>query len=165
MTIYSFDILLSQVGTSLLFLQFQLLLLTLHTDFSGGRSGSLVCPSLEEFSTVWALDLKPVEVPTPSLQNGVSLDKSLHISGWDWPYQDDVDFQTSLEIFFLKLNMNIMEKQHREVRSFSSKLQGSEFESQSPHLTDTLAKWLYFSVSQLHHLYTGDDNVLCCKSL
>ena len=30
-----------------------LLLLDLHTDFSGGRSGSLVFPSLEEFSTVY----------------------------------------------------------------------------------------------------------------
>ena len=29
-----------------------LLLLNLHTDFSGGRSGGLVFPSLEEFSTV-----------------------------------------------------------------------------------------------------------------
>ena len=31
---------------------FYLLLLDLHTDFSGGMSGSLVFPSLEEFSTV-----------------------------------------------------------------------------------------------------------------
>ena len=29
-----------------------MLLLDLHTDFSGGRSGDLVFPSLEEFSTV-----------------------------------------------------------------------------------------------------------------
>ena len=29
-----------------------MLLLDLHTDFSGGRSGGLVFPSLEEFSTV-----------------------------------------------------------------------------------------------------------------
>ena len=28
------------------------MLLDLHTDFSGGRSGGLVFPSLEEFSTV-----------------------------------------------------------------------------------------------------------------
>ena len=53
MTIYSLDVLLSQFGTSLLFhIQFSLLLLDLHTDFSGGRSGDLVFPSLEEFSTV-----------------------------------------------------------------------------------------------------------------
>ena len=53
MTIYSLDVLLSQFGTSLLFhVQFYLLLLDLHTDFSGNRSGGLVFPSLEEFSTV-----------------------------------------------------------------------------------------------------------------
>jgi len=47
-------VLLSQFGTSLLFhVKFQLLLLDLHTDFSGGRSGGLVCPSLSEFSTVY----------------------------------------------------------------------------------------------------------------
>ena len=52
-TIYSLDVLLSQLGTSLLsHVQFQLLLLDLHIDFSGGRSGGLVFPSLEEFSTV-----------------------------------------------------------------------------------------------------------------
>ena len=40
-------VLLSQFGTSLLFdMQFYLLLLDLHTDFLGGRSGSLVFPSL-----------------------------------------------------------------------------------------------------------------------
>ena len=31
---------------------FSVLLLDLHTDFSGGKSGSLVFPSLSEFSTV-----------------------------------------------------------------------------------------------------------------
>ena len=42
-----------QFGTSLLFyVQFSLLLLDLHTDFSKGRSCGLVFPSLEEFSTV-----------------------------------------------------------------------------------------------------------------
>ena len=29
------------------------MLLDLHTDFFGGRSGDLVCPSLSEFSTVY----------------------------------------------------------------------------------------------------------------
>ena len=53
MTIYSLDELLSQFGTSPLFHnQFQLLLLDLHTDFSGGRSGGLVFPSLSEYSMV-----------------------------------------------------------------------------------------------------------------
>ena len=50
---YSLDLFLSQFGTSLLFhAQFWLLLLDLHTDFSGGRSGGLVFPSLETFVTV-----------------------------------------------------------------------------------------------------------------
>ena len=35
--------------------QFYLLLLDLHTDFSGGRSGGLVFPSLEEFSKVFVM--------------------------------------------------------------------------------------------------------------
>ena len=53
MTIYSLDILLFLFGTSLLFhVQFYLLLPDLHTDFSGGRSGGLLFPSLSEFSTV-----------------------------------------------------------------------------------------------------------------
>ena len=53
MTIYSLDILLSRVGTSLLLhVQFKLLLLDLHTDFSGGRSGGLRFLSLSEFSIV-----------------------------------------------------------------------------------------------------------------
>ena len=52
MTIYSLDILLFQFGTSLFHVQFYLLLLELHTDFSGGRSGGLVFSSLSEFSTV-----------------------------------------------------------------------------------------------------------------
>ena len=48
---YNLDILLSQFGTSLLFhVQLKLLLLDLHTDLSGGRSGGLVFPSLSEFS-------------------------------------------------------------------------------------------------------------------
>ena len=50
MTIYSLDVLLFLFGTSLLFhVQFYLLLPDLHTDFSRGRSGGLVFPSLSEF--------------------------------------------------------------------------------------------------------------------
>ena len=46
MTIYSFDVLLPHFGTSLFFhVQFSLLLLDLHTDFSGGKSGGLAFPS------------------------------------------------------------------------------------------------------------------------
>ena len=53
MTRYSLDVLLFLYGTSLLFhVQFYLLLPDLHTDFSRGRSGGLVFPSLSEFSTV-----------------------------------------------------------------------------------------------------------------
>ena len=54
MTRYSLDVLLFLFGTSLLFhVQFSLLLPDLHTDFSRGRSGGLVFPSLSEFSTVY----------------------------------------------------------------------------------------------------------------
>ena len=53
MTICSLDVLLFLFGTSLLFhVQFLQFLPDLHTDFSGGRSGGLVFPSLEELSTV-----------------------------------------------------------------------------------------------------------------
>ena len=49
-TIYSLDVLLFLFGTSLLFhVQFYLLLPDLHIDFSGGRSGGLVFPSLSNF--------------------------------------------------------------------------------------------------------------------
>ena len=47
---YSLDVLLFLFGTSLLFhVQFELLLPDLHTDFSRGRSGGLVFPSLSKF--------------------------------------------------------------------------------------------------------------------
>ena len=47
MTIYSLEVLLFLFGSSLLFhVQFKLLLPDLHTDFSRGRSGGLVFPSL-----------------------------------------------------------------------------------------------------------------------
>ena len=53
MTIYSLDVVLSLFGTSLLFqAQFKLLFLDLHRDFSGGRWGGLVFPSLSEFSSL-----------------------------------------------------------------------------------------------------------------
>ena len=53
MTVYSLNVILFLFGTSLLFhVQFLLLLSDLHTDFSVGRSGGLVFPSLEDFSTV-----------------------------------------------------------------------------------------------------------------
>ena len=50
MTIYSIDVLLFLFGTSLLFhVQFYLLLLDLHTDFSGGRSAGLVFHFFKNF--------------------------------------------------------------------------------------------------------------------
>ena len=53
MTIFRFDVLVSQLGTSPLFhVQFWLLLPDLHTDLSRGRWGSLVFPSVWEISTV-----------------------------------------------------------------------------------------------------------------
>ena len=53
MTTYSLDALLLLFGTRLSFhVLFYLLLPDLHTDFSRGRSGGLVFPSLSEFSTV-----------------------------------------------------------------------------------------------------------------
>ena len=63
MTIYSLDILLFLFGTSLLFhVQFELLLPDLHTDFSRGRSGGLVFPSLSEISSLLSALLKWNEV-------------------------------------------------------------------------------------------------------
>ena len=54
MTIYSLNVLLFL--TSLLFhVQFELLLPDLHTDFSRGRSGGLVFPTLLELSTVYVI--------------------------------------------------------------------------------------------------------------
>ena len=53
MTIHSLDVLLSQFGTNLLLISSSnCCFLTCITNFSRGRSGGLVFPSLEEFSTV-----------------------------------------------------------------------------------------------------------------
>ena len=53
MTIYSLDVLLFLFGTSLLFHDhFQLLLPDLLTDFSRGRTDSLVFPSLTQFVVI-----------------------------------------------------------------------------------------------------------------
>ena len=54
MAVFSLNhVLLSQFGANLLFhVQSQLLLLDLYTDFSGGRSGGLVFPSLRFFQFV-----------------------------------------------------------------------------------------------------------------
>ena len=73
-TIYSLDVLLSQFGTSLLFyVQFKLFLFEVHTDFSRGRSGGLIFPSFEEFSTVfcdpWSSRDSQESPPTPQFKS------------------------------------------------------------------------------------------------
>ena len=74
MTIYSPDVLLPQFGTSLLFyVQFKLFLFEVHTDFSRGRSGGLIFPSFEEFSTVfcdpWSSRDSQESPPTPQFKS------------------------------------------------------------------------------------------------
>ena len=53
-----------------------MLLLDLHTDFSGGRSGGLVFPSLEEFSTVVVIHT----VKGFGIVNKAKVDVSLELS-------------------------------------------------------------------------------------
>ena len=91
MTIYSFDIHLFRLGASLLFhVQFWLFLLDLHTDFSGGRSGGLVFPSLSCFGIV----------------NKAKLDVSLELSCFfDDP--TDVGSLISGSFVFSKTSLNI----------------------------------------------------------
>ena len=57
------------------------LLLDLHTDFSGGRTGGLVFPSLSEFSTVccdphsqrlWQLDIRNINNPIKKLAKDIN---------------------------------------------------------------------------------------------
>ena len=63
MIIYSLDVLLSLFGTHLLFHdQFQLLLLDMHTDFSGGRSGGMVFLSLRIFQFVVIYTVKVFDI-------------------------------------------------------------------------------------------------------
>ena len=52
-----------------------MLLLDLHTDFSGGKSGGLVFPTLEEFSTVYCDQHKGF-----GIVNTVELDVFLELS-------------------------------------------------------------------------------------
>ena len=77
MTIYSLDILLFLFGTSLFFhVQFELLLPDLHISFSRGRSGALVFPSLEEFSTVYC----DPHSQRPGIVNKAEIDVFLELS-------------------------------------------------------------------------------------
>ena len=64
--------------------QFQLLLLDLHTDFSGDRSGGLVFPSLEEFSIVWLVYI----VKRFGIVNKAEIDVFLELSCF---FSDPVD--------------------------------------------------------------------------
>ena len=52
-TIYSLDVLFSDLEPVNCSMASSNLLLDVHTDFSGARSGGLVFPSLEEFLTVF----------------------------------------------------------------------------------------------------------------
>ena len=60
LTIYSLDVLLSQFRTSLLFHVSSNLLLDMHTDFSGGRSGVLVFGIKGEISTTSDMQMIPL---------------------------------------------------------------------------------------------------------
>ena len=84
MTIYSLDILLYRFGTSLLF---HVQLLDLHTDFSGGRSGSLVLPSLEEFSIVCCDPHSQRSVIKSLYSHGCGLSSS-HIWMWELDHKE-----------------------------------------------------------------------------
>ena len=103
MTIYSLDGLLFLFGTSLLFhVQFELLLPNLHTDFSRGRSGSLVCPSLSEFSTVIVIHT----VKGFGIVNKAKIDVFLELS---WFFDDPVDVGNLISgsSAFSKTSLNI----------------------------------------------------------
>ena len=103
MTIYSLDILLFLFGTSLLFhVQFLLLSLALHTDFSKGRSGGLVFPSLPEFYTVCC----DPHSKSFGIVNKAEVDVFLGLSCF-FNDQTDVDNLISGSSAFSKSNLNI----------------------------------------------------------
>ena len=103
MTIYSLDVLLSLFGTSLLFhVQFWLLLPDLHTDFSRGRSGSLVFPSLSELSTLfWIHTVKGFDIV-----NKTEVDVLLELSCFFYD-PTDVGHLISGSSAFSKSSLNI----------------------------------------------------------
>ena len=105
MTIYSFDVLLSLVGTSLLFqVQFELFLPDLHTDFSRGRLGGLVFRSLSEFSTAYLIHT----FKGFGIVNKAEIDVFLELSCF---FHDpvDVDNLISGSSAFSKTSLNIRE--------------------------------------------------------
>ena len=102
MTIYSLDVLLFLFGTSLLFyVQFYMLLPDLHTDFSRGRSGGLVFPSLSEFSTVYCDPYKGF-----GIVNKAEIDAFLELSSF---FHDAVDVGNLISgsSAFSKTSLNI----------------------------------------------------------
>ena len=103
MTICSLDILLSRFGTSLLFhVQFLLLSLDLHTDFSGGSEGGLVFPSLEEFSMVCC----DPHSQSFDIVNKVEVDVFLELSCFIYDPADVRNLISGFSAFF-KSNLNI----------------------------------------------------------
>ena len=102
LTIHSLDVLLSQFWTSPFFhVQFQLLLLDLHTGFSGGRLSGLVVPSLSEFSTVYCDLHKGFHVI-----NKAEIDPLLEFSCFFYD-STDVENLMSCSSAFLKSSLNI----------------------------------------------------------
>ena len=79
-----------------------ILLLDLHTDYSGGSSGGLVFPSLEEFSTVYC----DHTVTGVGIVNKAEVDIFLELSCFfDDP--GDVGYLISGSSAFSKYNLNI----------------------------------------------------------
>ena len=105
MTIYSLDILLFLFGTSLLFhVQFQLLLPVLHTDFSRGRLGGLVFPSLSKFFTVIVIHT----VKSFGIVNKAEIDVFLELSCF-FNDPEDVGNLISGSSAFSKTSLNVRE--------------------------------------------------------
>ena len=78
-----------------------MLLLDLHTDLSGGRSGGLVVPSLEEFSTVCCDSHKGFDIV-----NKADIDAFLELSCFFY-YSADVCNLISGSFGFSKASLNI----------------------------------------------------------
>ena len=101
-TVYSLDVLLFLFGTCLFHVQFYLLHPDLHIDFTRGRSGGLVFPSLSEFSTVYC----DPHSQRLELVNKAEIDVFLELSCF---FHDpaDVGNLISGSSVFLKTSLNI----------------------------------------------------------
>ena len=103
MTIYSLDELLFLFGTSLLFyVQFELLLPDLHTNFSGGRSGGLLFHLFQNFPQFMVIHT----VKGFGIVNKAEVDVFLELS---WFFNDpaDVGNLISGSSAFSKTRLNI----------------------------------------------------------